>query len=87
MKLKEMKEWPICEAASSLKKSTANWRVLRPVVLKKCSGCGHCAQFCPDSAIFIKGGRAVINYNYCKGCGICARECLNASIIMQKEEK
>jgi 2-oxoacid:acceptor oxidoreductase delta subunit (pyruvate/2-ketoisovalerate family) len=86
MKIKEMKEWPICEAASSVKKSTANWRVLRPVVIKKCGDC-PCAQFCPDSAISIKGGKVVIDYNYCKGCGICARECPHGSIIMQKEEK
>ena len=78
----------ITEAGSSLKKSTADWRVMRPTVnLKKCIGCEICAKFCPDSAISIRNKKATINYKYCKGCGICARECTVSAIMMKEEEK
>jgi len=78
----------ITEAGSSLKKSTSNWRVMKPMVnAKKCIGCEICTKFCPDSAISIKNKKAVINYKYCKGCGICATECPVSAIMMQKEEK
>ena len=76
------------KSGSSLKNRTGSWRVFKPVLLKKrCTGCGICAQYCPDVCIKIRNKKAAINYDYCKGCAICAKECPMKSIIMQKEER
>jgi len=77
------------EPGSSVKNKTSDWRTMKPVVdEKKCTRCGICWQFCPDSAIKIsKEKGAVIDHEHCKGCGICANECPFKAITMVKEEK
>jgi pyruvate ferredoxin oxidoreductase delta subunit len=79
------------DAGSSVKNKTGNWRVFRPIVTEKCTGCGRCVQFCPEGAIKLMkiGGkmRAVIDYNYCKGCMICAAECPVKAIIKVQEKR
>ena len=55
---------------------------------KKCtSGClglGDCIKVCPQGAISIKNGIAVIDECKCVGCGICVRECPNGLIAVRK---
>ena len=41
----------------------------------KCSGCGMCADTCPQRAITIYNDLAVINQGLCQQCGTCARIC------------
>jgi len=41
----------------------------------KCSGCGMCADTCPQRAITIYNDLAVINQGLCKQCGTCAQIC------------
>jgi pyruvate ferredoxin oxidoreductase delta subunit len=77
----------IKKVGSSVEVKTGSWRTFKPVVSGKCTGCGICAQFCPDGCIKIVDGKAVIDYNYCKGCLICVNECPVKAIISEKEVK
>lgn len=66
----------------------SGWRSIRPVVrCEKCVGCEQCYLYCPDGAISIKDGKAVIDYDFCKGCGICAKICKIKAIEMEEEHK
>jgi len=40
-----------------------------------CVGCGICASKCPNNAISIVNGRAVVNQSLCTHCGKCLGEC------------
>ncbi len=75
------------QPGSSDKNKTGRWRIFKPVVTEKCTGCGLCEWWCPDYCIKVdkKTGKAVIDYEYCKGCGICNQECPSRAIFMQKE--
>lgn len=69
---------------------TGNYRILRPIIsLDRCTACGICWIFCPDSAIKMpgpQGEKIWINYDYCKGCGICRRECSVSGAIWAEPE-
>ncbi len=45
-----------------------------------CLGYGDCVKACPENAIDIKDGVAVVDPTKCIGCGICTRECPNGII-------
>ena len=40
-----------------------------------CLGFGSCAQVCPEQAISIRDGVAVVNQSRCVSCGLCAKAC------------
>ena len=42
---------------------------------QECSGCGICADTCPDKAIILKNEKASIIRDRCKLCGKCAKAC------------
>jgi len=44
-------------------------------VLSLCKGCGTCAQICPNYAISVDQGRAVLDRSLCLLCGYCAPVC------------
>lgn len=48
-----------------------------------CLGFGDCVKVCPENAISIKDGIAVVNENACVGCGLCAKECPNNLIVIK----
>ena len=47
-----------------------------------CIGLGSCVKVCPQGAISIKDGIAVVNPRLCVGCGLCAKTCPKGIIGM-----
>lgn len=45
-----------------------------------CIGLGDCAKVCPEKAIRMVDGVAVVNPSFCVGCGLCAAQCPNSLI-------
>lgn len=41
----------------------------------RCTGCGECVEVCPNKAVAIRDGVAVIDKEECTGCGVCVDEC------------
>lgn len=53
-----------------------------------CLGLGDCVKVCPEDAICIDKGIAVVNTEKCIGCGLCKGECPNGIIeLMPKTAK
>lgn len=48
-----------------------------------CLGYGDCERVCPENAICIVDGIAVVNQNACIGCGLCAKTCPNHLISIK----
>ncbi len=42
---------------------------------KKCSGCGTCAEKCPEEAIEMVDGMPVVKQDICIECGVCVIIC------------
>ncbi len=51
-----------------------------------CIGFGSCINYCPQDAISIRNGTAVINSN-CSGCGLCVDTCPNGLIQLIPKEQ
>ncbi|MEE1086371.1 MAG: trans-4-hydroxy-L-proline dehydratase activase [Schaedlerella sp.] len=47
------------------------------VDFEKCTGCGNCISECPEHAVHMKDGKAVMDFVYCTACGICTTSCLS----------
>ncbi|MDI6826549.1 MAG: 4Fe-4S binding protein [Candidatus Aenigmarchaeota archaeon] len=78
----------IKDVGSSRKVKTGSWRIFKPIVIDKCTGCGICVQFCPEGCIMINEDRkAEVDYDYCKGCLICVNECPIKAIKSEREVK
>ncbi|MGI6510970.1 MAG: glycyl-radical enzyme activating protein [Catenisphaera adipataccumulans] len=43
----------------------------------KCTGCGRCVPVCPQHAISLQDGKAVVDRTACTACGRCVKACLN----------
>lgn len=64
------------------------WKTFKKLAIdkEKCSKCGTCKMFCPETAIYWEKGEypvfdADINkLDYCKGCKICVKECPKRAI-------
>ncbi|MDN5348284.1 MAG: hypothetical protein PWP65_1848 [Clostridia bacterium] len=46
-----------------------------------CTGCGTCAESCPNEAITVDDV-AVIDEDACVECGVCVDECPNGAISL-----
>jgi uncharacterized Fe-S center protein len=50
--------------------------MMKPHIAKKsCTGCGVCVENCPEDAIAMTDGKAVIDAGICIGCGECLTVC------------
>jgi len=47
---------------------------------EKCTDCEECIDVCPENAIKMKDGKAVIDPDDCIGCGDCAKVCQSDAI-------
>ena len=47
----------------------------------KCVGCGVCIDACPEGAISMIAGKAVIDEGLCVNCGKCVRACPHEAIF------
>ncbi len=72
--------------AGFLVSDNAGWREKAPRIdSERCVGCSRCYLYCPDGAISMKDGKAVVDYGFCKGCGICVRICAKDAVTMEAE--
>jgi len=60
---------------------TLDKRNLYAVSAPKCIGCKKCLSVCPQNAITIVDGRAVIDKQKCIGCARCLRACPASAIF------
>ena len=60
---------------------------IHPVVdTASCTGCGSCASHCPEQAIEVNGGKALVTDAKCIGCGECRTVCPVPCIVMGKND-
>ncbi len=52
-----------------------------------CLGFGSCAEVCPQDAISIKDGVAVVNRSRCVSCGLCVKACPQGLISLIPESR
>lgn len=52
-----------------------------------CVGLGSCVKVCPENAITVRDGVAVVNRSRCVGCGLCAKACPKGLIELVPENK
>ena len=52
-----------------------------------CLGFGSCAQVCPQQAISVVNGVAVVNRNRCVSCGLCVKACPRGLISLVPESR
>lgn len=52
--------------------------------INNCTGCTHCMQSCPTTAIRVKNGKAYILSERCIDCGECARVCPADAVMINE---
>ena len=52
-----------------------------------CLGYGDCANVCPNNAISVVNGVAVVDSKKCIGCGLCAKTCPKKMIHLIRDEE
>ena len=77
----------ISAGATSALRSTAGWRVYRPVIDEQsCTRCFFCFALCPEGAIHLDGENYPhVDYQHCKGCLVCVTECPTHAIRQVRE--
>jgi pyruvate ferredoxin oxidoreductase gamma subunit len=77
----------ISAGATSALRSTAGWRIYRPVIdLAHCTRCFLCFALCPEGAIHLDAEHYPhVDYQHCKGCLVCVAECPPHVIAQERE--
>jgi NAD-dependent dihydropyrimidine dehydrogenase PreA subunit len=52
---------------------------------ERCNGCGACLEVCPDNAIYLLEGKAVVNEALCRECEACITVCPTEAIILVEQ--
>ena len=52
-----------------------------------CLGFGSCAEVCPEQAISVQNGVAIVNRNRCVSCGLCVKACPRGLISLIPESR
>jgi len=47
---------------------------------ERCTGCGACLEICPESAIYLFEGKAVVDETLCRACAVCVAACPEGAI-------
>jgi len=47
----------------------------RLIILSFCKGCGNCGKTCPNNALSLENGKAVVDHKLCILCGYCNPAC------------
>jgi NAD-dependent dihydropyrimidine dehydrogenase PreA subunit len=47
-----------------------------------CDGCGLCIETCPEGALYLMDGLAVVDADLCRGCEACVGACPREAIFM-----
>jgi len=48
---------------------------------ERCTGCGACLEVCPEGALYLVDGRAVLDSQLCRECEICIAVCPTEAIL------
>ena len=54
---------------------------------KKCIGCKHCIEACPNNAIYQKDTSIIIQHDLCNGCLKCEKECPGIALKHEGDTK
>lgn len=52
---------------------------------ERCDGCGACLEVCPNGAIFLIAGKAVVDEALCQECEACVAACPTEAIIIVEQ--
>ena len=66
------------------KPETISPKIQFPKVLtEKCTACGICIDVCPNGAIVMENGKAIVNNDFCRNCNVCIKACPADAIILE----
>jgi hypothetical protein len=67
---------------SSRKGKLRQHSVMSPAINgNRCTACGECVRWCPQDAVSLSGGKAVIRKESCIGCGECYAVCAFGAVM------
>jgi len=52
---------------------------------ERCDGCGACLEVCPDGALYLIEGKAVVDEALCQECEACVAACPTEAIIIVEQ--
>jgi Fe-S-cluster-containing hydrogenase component 2 len=53
--------------------------------LERCNGCGACVEICPEGALYLVDGKAMIDMGLCRECEACVAACPMEAIAITSQ--